>query len=176
MSAETLRIGYETPPRPRGEPPLMTDPVLAALLADPAPDARAIAADYAHDRGEELLEAWLRLIHRGGIGVDLRLRLNPRHGPRSMGIPIDHQRGGGFRVRLLAPTPLGIALLCWPDGRYWESEEFSYLAGKGWHQRQPKSGRRPSRFRLWKPAIPPPGLEAAVLAVLRRRLAEICTT
>jgi hypothetical protein len=115
----------------------MTDPTLAALLADPDPEARLIAADRAEELGDELLGAWLRL--EAIVGENHRSYAFVGNAT----FTIQTEPGGGYLMSYANNRPV-----------WWF----------------PRRGRWVGRY--GEPFTPPPGLKAAVLAVLVARLAE----
>jgi hypothetical protein len=132
------------------------DPTLAALLRDPAPDVRLIAADYAADRGDELVEAVCRSLAVGidmGYGYGLAFHV------------------GRYRYhlcwlsRIRTSSEANGTLAVWDiHGRL----RWDYSLSRGW------GAYRTSHLWDREPlATPPSALEAAVLAVLRARLAEV---
>jgi hypothetical protein len=132
----------------------MTDPTLAALLSDPDSAARLIAADWLQQRSRDSEAAWQLWIYLTASGpVGIRAEIGPRR--------------KRWEILLYGPDEIGGEVCC-----IWRG-----APGRG------TVYRRPLRVLDWEvvwphgsghaPATPPPGLDAAVLAVLRRRLAEL---
>jgi uncharacterized protein (TIGR02996 family) len=140
-------------PRSMGIP---IDPILVALLTDPDPTTRLIAADYLDEAGREIEALWWRL--------------------RATGWPsspngVDRAHEGGYRIHLIAfAGDQGWIACSLGTGRPWYyfwPQRAGVNTASGWTDAHGKRNKR--QF-----ITPPPGLEAAVLAVLRRRLAEVC--
>jgi hypothetical protein len=131
-----------------------TDGVLAAMLANSDPSARLIAADYLDERGRGVEALWQRLLVGGSGGFTYR--------HRESGWDISADAWEGFE-----------AICC--TRAVWDSQGvgsspiyfFPQRVGReGWGWCRVRQGR-------WQNVTPPPSLEAAVLAVLRRRLAGL---
>ncbi len=136
------------------------DSTLHALLADPTPVGRLVAADYCQEQGDEISEALLRII------------------------AFSPPAGGSWNAPLED---------CWHVVIYWGKMEavFAYPFGEpqlscAWSLwlSNPEGDERAcaacccwTRFRhnrfVAMDQPPPPGLETAVLAVLRRRLKHL---
>lgn len=117
---------------------------LDVLLADPSPEARAIAADWLEERGEPL-PLPLVVVRLRSLGQeDGYQQLRGYMGESMLTVMLDPLHG------LCCWRPVDLLIWIWRDGRGWS-----------------RYGDDEAR-----PQTPPPVLEAAVLAVLRRRLEE----
>jgi hypothetical protein len=138
---------------------------LDALLSDPDPAARLIAADLAAEQGLELLESVLR-----GQSPILQLwnALVREDFPRvGQSIPSWRCRVGVYEMRATYPTPNTGFCLIHPRNK--DMSRYCWSPSQGWM----RFSNRRERGVICHYLPPPPVLEAAVLTVLRRRLAEI---
>jgi hypothetical protein len=133
------------------------DPILAALLADPAPDARLIAADRAFEIGDELLGAWLQYV--GMVGL---LALP---GPALIDSPPNCSFRGWHWHFARDLHGAAIRVVSTRTGRI----RWAFRVETGWR----RYWRRGDRFGSHPEDRFPLALEAAVLTALRRRLAEV---
>ena len=132
---------------------MATDPVLFALLADPDPVTRLIAADRAEERGLNGLAVLLR------AACHPELTTNGLDVPDTPGTPFGRHAVLKHWLDGLSPVNgpnLGLIVPVGPYGCVY----YTHCTGQ-WHVR-----------RHDEPASLPPGLEAAVLAVLTQRLAK----
>lgn len=127
----------------------MPTDTLDAMLADPDPVARLACADWLeeHQPERELLILSLRVGKRASRGRE-RVRLPGRSGYDLWSAGV---RREAFRLY----------------SRRTATVQWTYTVEGLWHLHWRRGHMRGSR-----PATPLPGLEAAVISVLRRRLAE----
>jgi hypothetical protein len=130
---------------------MTTDPTLAALLADPDPTARLIAADRCAELGDDLGAAVVHFAARQQLAGIQSSTLAV--GRRTVYIPSEW-----------LVDPLRVLNVRRPKMMSW-----SYDPCRGWCRYFLRRGRHCIHFA----ATLPPGLEGAVLAVLRKRLAEV---
>lgn len=133
----------------------MTHPTLLALLADPDPIVRAIAADWCAERGDEVSEAVLRADATCAAAVGWTWGAQGEADDWVVCLQMsDH---------MVRPAVHAIS----SGGGDGPKQLWILSLGSTWQCYDPIGSLAPAN------ACPPHRLEAAVLAVLRRRLEEI---